>query len=89
MTRKRFQKLLMSAGVPAKKVKNYKFERNSKMLYAYSLDYGKSYYVSSGKSYQELWDNKTYLPSEWTLQPLHECKKYIEFVNFNFPYYFF
>lgn len=88
MTRKRFQKLLMSAGVPVKRARNYKFDR-SKMIFAYSVDYGKSYYLSYGESYQELWDNRTYIPPEWILKPFHETKKYMEFMNFNFPHYFF
>lgn len=88
MTRKRFQKLLISEGVPPKRARNYKFDR-SKMIFAYSVDYGKSYYIGSGKSYQELWDNRIYVPPEWTLQPFHETKKYMEFMNFNFPHYFF
>lgn len=37
----------------------------------------------------ELWDNRIYIPSKWTLQPFHETKKYLEFMNFHFPYYFF
>lgn len=57
MTRKRFQKLLISEGVPPKRARNYKFDR-SKMIFAYSVDYGKSYYLSYGASYQELWDNR-------------------------------
>lgn len=56
MTRKRFQKLLISEGVSPRKARNYKFDR-SKMIFAYSVDYGKSYYLSCGESYQELWDN--------------------------------
>lgn len=88
MTRKRFQKLLMSTGVPARRARNYKFDR-SKMIFAYSVDYGKSYYLSCGASYQELWNNRTYIPPEWTLQKFHETKKYLEFMNFDFPYYFF
>ena len=88
MTRKRFQKLLISQGVPSKRARNYKFDR-SQIVYAYSVDYGKSYYIGSGKSYQELWDNRVYIPPEWTLQPSHETKKYVEFMNFHFPYYFF
>lgn len=90
MTRKRFQKLLISEGVPPRKARDYKFEKKSKMfLYAYSIDYGDSYYIGSGRSYQELWDNRIYIPPEWTLKKCHKDKKYIEFVNFNFPYYFF
>lgn len=88
MTRKRFQKLLISEGVPPKRARNYKFDR-SKMIFAYSVDYGKSYYLGCGASYQELWDNRTYVPPELTLQPFHEIKKYLEFMNFHFPYYFF
>lgn len=88
MTRKRFQKLLISEGVPPKRARNYKFDR-SKMIFAYSVDYGKSYYLSYGGSYQELWDNRIYIPSKWTLQSFHETKKYLEFMNFHFPYYFF
>ena len=56
----------MSTGVPIKRARNYKFDR-SKMIFAYSINYGKSYYLSCGESYQELWDNRTYIPPEWTL----------------------
>lgn len=55
------------------------------MIFAYSVDYGKSYYLSYGASYH----NRIYIPSKWTLQPFHETKKYLEFMNFHFPYYFF
>ena len=55
------------------------------MIFAYSVDYGKSYYLGCGASYQELWDNRTYIPPELTLQLFHETKKYMEFMNFNFP----
>lgn len=67
MTRKRFQKLLISTGVPPKKAKNYKFKKNKMSLYAYSIDAGRSWYLGGGKSYQELWNKKAYVSSEWTL----------------------
>lgn len=47
-------------GKPPKRARNYKFDR-SKMIFAYSVDYGKSYYLSYGASYQELWDNRIYM----------------------------
>lgn len=53
MTRKRFQKLLMSEGIPAKQAKAYKIpsEHNGIICYCYSTDAGKTWAVFNGASY--------------------------------------
>lgn len=59
MTRKRFQKLLMSAGVPAKQAKAYKIpsEHNGIFRYCYSMDAGETWVSFNGNSYQNWWDD--------------------------------
>ena len=62
MTRKRFQKLLMSEGIPAKRAKAYKIPTKHDGIIGYC--YGKNekgkieWAVFNGTSYQSWWDNK-------------------------------
>lgn len=60
MTRKRFQKLLMSEGVPAKQAKAYKIptKHNGILYYCYSTDKGKTWALFNGASYQNWWNNR-------------------------------
>ena len=60
MTRKRFQKLLISEGVPAKQAKAYKIpsKHNGIICYCYSTDAGKTWAMFNGASYQSWWNNK-------------------------------
>lgn len=60
MTRKRFQKLLMSEGISAKQAKAYKIpsRHNGIICYCYNTDAGKTWAMFNGASYQSWWNNK-------------------------------
>ena len=66
MTRKRFQKLLMSKGIPARQAKAYKIPSKHKGIcyYGYSTDAGETWVSFNGNSYQNWWNDSVIINSE-------------------------